>query len=125
MLNTRPRRIIRRAVIAVAGTMLLLSGYVTAWLVSRAYGAGLLSSPAGAVIGPAFAPIKRYCDAELPGGIFLRDLWWTVSPIPRHALHDPFVKAARPRPEMIAQHRGGTEFPQTKRFHNREGEAPA
>lgn len=63
--------------VIVAGVVLLLTWYVATWLtVSKAR----INPPLAQRIQPAFAPLILYCDSELPGSGWLRDLWWWVNP---------------------------------------------
>jgi hypothetical protein len=65
---TRPRRIVRRAVLVFAGVVLLPVWYVAAWLaVSRAERDGHITYYIGGQIRPAFSPLLSYSEANLPG----------------------------------------------------------
>jgi hypothetical protein len=61
----------------VAAAVLLLSGYVSAWLVmSRAR----LNPALEQKVRPVFAPLIGYCNLELPGSGLLIDLGWRINP---------------------------------------------
>jgi len=78
---SRTRRTVRRSMLAVAAVVLLPVWYAAAWLiVSRAAHDGVISGNTVMTVRPAFVPIKRYCDADFPGGTVLRDLWWKFNP---------------------------------------------
>jgi hypothetical protein len=80
------KRIVRRAVMAVAVVLLLPMAYVSAWLsASRAIHNGIISahclvSNLGFVV---FAPLMDYSGSDRPGSRQLFDLWWTINPIER------------------------------------------
>jgi len=81
MTNTRPRRIVRRAVMTLVGIVLLIGWYVGAWLaVGHAEAKTLLSCTAVERIQPAFVPIIKYCESALPGSVFLERVWWKANP---------------------------------------------
>jgi hypothetical protein len=83
MANEHKRRIVRRVGLGVTAVLLLPVWYVAAWLVvSRAAHDRIISAETTMKMRPAFRPIKLYCDADLPGGAALRDLWWKVNPTP-------------------------------------------
>jgi hypothetical protein len=64
----RPRRIVRRAVMALAVVMLLAWGYFGVWLASSfAWGAGLMPSWTDAPSRVVFAPFAVYITEGYPG----------------------------------------------------------
>jgi hypothetical protein len=75
---TRPRRIVRRAVMALAACVLLLSGYVLSLGAFNWY-AGRRQVDTGAMPGTRtfqiathiYAPLMLYSDGDLPGGRFI------------------------------------------------------
>jgi hypothetical protein len=78
---TRKRRIVRRAVVALAVVVLLSSGYVFAWLiVSRAAHDGYLGPVHVRIARPMFDPLVRFCETDLPAANALCALWWNVNP---------------------------------------------
>src|SRR5262245_60471502 len=76
------RRIVRRAVMALA-VVVLPVWYVAAWLaVSRATHDGFISGPMAARLAPVFAPIRHYAGRYSgPGSRELYDAWWAVNPV--------------------------------------------
>jgi hypothetical protein len=79
---TRRRRIVRRAVMALAVVLLLPVWYVAAWLaVSRAAHDGMIRPATVLTIRPAFAPLITYCESELPAAAWLRGVWWRINPV--------------------------------------------
>jgi len=80
-MTTTRRRIVRRAVMALAVVVLLPVWYVGSWLaISRAQRDRLIHPRTAQKISPAFRPIVDYCDTELPGSNTLRRLWWYLNP---------------------------------------------
>lgn len=79
--TSRARRTVRWIVIAVSTPILLLSWYIAAWFaVSRAIHNGYINGTTAQTIRPAFVPLLKYCESELPGARRLCDLWWRVNP---------------------------------------------
>ena len=67
MVELRKRRIVRRAALTVAGVVLLLNGYVVAFIGTRwAVSHGHFGMAAGST--PVFAPLNHYGGSDLPGG---------------------------------------------------------
>src|SRR5262245_60269751 len=82
MPTLRRRRIARRAMMALAGCVLLIAWYVGAWLaVSRAEHDGIVSKATAQRIRPVFVPLISYCDQEWPASGLLRGLWWRFNPL--------------------------------------------
>jgi len=78
---TRRHRIVRRAVMALVVVVLLPIGYVGVWLaISRAEHDGHIGRATVQGIRPAFVPLVRYCESELPGSDVLGEMWWLVNP---------------------------------------------
>lgn len=91
----RNRRLIRRGILTVSGIVLLVSGYVGAWLAVskavqvRASTLGMIS-PIGSSpprprfqlhsLSPAFRPIVGYSRSTMPGAECLRQMWWWAVP---------------------------------------------
>jgi hypothetical protein len=77
------RRIVRRAVMAVAAFVLLPVGYVALWLaVSAAAGNGLIGEGVARSLRPVFLPLILYCDdMSRPGACRLSELWWRTNPL--------------------------------------------
>jgi len=97
---TRSRRIVRRAVMALAVAMLLPVWYVGSWLiVSKAANSGVISYKAALVIHPAFEPLNAYCLLGMPGSESLYHLWWSVN---RNAGQVVYVLAP-PRPPSLTR----------------------
>ena len=81
MPTTSPRRIVSWAVMALAGVVLLLSGYVSAWvLVSRAALQGHIGRTTAKNLALVFAPIKSYCHDRRPGWKLLSKMWIASMP---------------------------------------------
>jgi hypothetical protein len=70
MTERRPRRIVRRAVMVVAVVVLLLSGYLSAFISAAwLYGHGTISYPTFATLrDTVFAPANWYGHTYFPGG---------------------------------------------------------
>lgn len=81
MHGPRTRRVVRRIALTLAAVVLLLVWYVGAWLtVSRAEHDRMITAATARKVRPAFVPILKYCDSDLPGAGFLSHLWWSVNP---------------------------------------------
>jgi len=80
MPTTRRRRIVRRAVMALAVVVLLASGYVGLWLTCCfAYGAQLTPSWADTPMRVVFAPIALYTSSRYPGSSGVSEIAsWTM-----------------------------------------------
>jgi hypothetical protein len=79
--GTCKRRILRRVALTIATVALLPLWYVAAWLtVSRAEHDRLISFSTAQRVRPAFVPLLRYCESELPGSRLLGRTWWYVNP---------------------------------------------
>ena len=69
MTNQRRRRIVRRAVMALAVVVLMVSGYVSSYLgIAWAYYTGRVRSDDGtrALLQGIYAPADKYADSDLP-----------------------------------------------------------
>jgi len=80
MPTTRRRRIVKRAVMALAGVVLLPVWYVLAWLTWPTIERNSVMSVPDAA--PLFVPIERYCEADLPGSSTLRKWDYEVNTKP-------------------------------------------
>jgi len=90
MHTTRSRRIIRRAVMALAVVVLLPVWYVGTWLVlSRAAREDMIDGSMTAQIRPAFVPLIWYCNSDLAGAELLHDIWWTTAKPRKFAGREP------------------------------------
>jgi len=81
-MRTTHRRIVRRAVIALAGVVLLLGWYIGAWVCwPRIWAISYYRFPSGtlATIDRCFVPILWYTRTSYPGSRELSSLWWTVN----------------------------------------------
>jgi hypothetical protein len=84
---------------AVASVVLLLSGYVSAWLaVSRSDKYGIDIDHERLV--PVFDPVIRYADSDLPGATALSDLWWSINPegVTSHSWPLTYLGPGKPPP---------------------------
>jgi hypothetical protein len=82
-----PRRIVRRAVMALAIVVLLPVWYVGAWLAySRAAQEELMPYPVQSGLAPLFRPAVAYADSEWPGALLLSNLWWKLNESPNGTL---------------------------------------
>jgi hypothetical protein len=76
------RRIIRWTVIAVVAPVLLLTSYVSAWLVlPKAAMKGIIPWTIADAVEPVFVPIDLYCNSDLPGAKNLNALWFQINGI--------------------------------------------
>lgn len=83
MRSSHPRRIIRRAVTALAVVVLLPVWYVGAWLVWPRIGDGSLygrTPTLVAAINRFFEPLDSYILTGNPGSDELNRLWWWANP---------------------------------------------
>jgi hypothetical protein len=81
MATSRKRRFVKRAVLAVAGVVLLVSGYVSSWFtVSWAERTGTIAPLTAERLRPAFFPVLQFCESDLPGAGILADAWWRMNP---------------------------------------------
>src|SRR5262245_46063674 len=79
MRATRPRRIVRRAVIALAVVVLLVAWYVSAWLlVTHATQRSIIDGSVALRIRPVFEPLRRHAETRYPGASMLSQLWWAT-----------------------------------------------
>jgi hypothetical protein len=72
------RRIAKYVAVAAAVPVLLLSGYICAWLLWTWWLASGVSSGGVIVIHPAFEPIHHYIAVDWPGARLLDALWQEV-----------------------------------------------
>lgn len=81
MLPTRPRRCVRRTLLALAAIVLLLNAYIGTWIgLSWAYSRHIIGDRSVSAISPVFAPLVGYCKSDLPGARGLSRLWWKAIP---------------------------------------------
>lgn len=83
MPTSRPRRIVRRAVMVVAVVVLLLAWYVGSWVLWPRVCDGILYGRAPtlvAAINRFFDPITSYSQSGCPGSDVLSRLWWWANP---------------------------------------------
>lgn len=96
--SSRSHRITRCGVSIVAATTLLAVWYVAAWLTaSRAVHDGIVSMQTAQTIRPAFVPLIRFCNSDLPASGWLRCVWLSVNP-PQTAYGLPGTLVVRPSP---------------------------
>lgn len=79
------RRVVRRAVMALAGCVLLLVWYVGSWtILPHALDAGIISFDTWfSLEDTAYAPVHMYREAAWPGASLLDDLWYEVDTLLR------------------------------------------
>jgi len=70
----RPRRIVRRAVLAIVGVVLLVSGYVGSYFAAE-WLAGHDAIPTGAPLSRVYAPLMLYERSDLPGSV---EFFWLI-----------------------------------------------
>ncbi|MFO1093945.1 MAG: hypothetical protein U0992_11625 [Planctomycetaceae bacterium] len=81
MSDTRPRRFVRRVVMALAVAVLLPVWYVGAWLsIGWLANEGFISVTTAKMMRPAFAPILVYAESDMLGAEAIAAAYWVVNP---------------------------------------------
>src|SRR5262245_28446366 len=81
MPTTRPRRIVRRAVLALVVVVLLPVWYVGGWIaISKLINEGYIGRSVADHGRPLFLPLIRYCESGFPAGRLLGNSYWSLNP---------------------------------------------